>query len=246
MAFAPDENLDLRSYGILADGGTVITAWFPVAERDISDTVLLPGNTLPQETTVDNAADAGIVGGYYKNLEGMRYAVITAHLPKYYQAVQTRTGTASSAGTTITSDDDAPIFYPSLVGETITFNTPATYVVATYVSPTEITVTLTAGIQAAEDISFDEGSRLLTEATTDAYQWARDGWWVCQRRWLCETEDREVEMIYLKGTTYTFDADVNSPVGQPSGASSRGREPLYPHKASITMNFEAPIYENDT
>ena len=129
MAFRPDENLDLRTYGILADGGTVITAWYVVGERDISDTVLLPGNTLPQQTTVDNAGDAGIVGGSYKNHAGMRYAVITAHLPAYYQAVQTRAGTATAVGTTITwlTGD---IFYPSLVGKTVTFNS-IVYTVAT-------------------------------------------------------------------------------------------------------------------
>lgn len=243
MAFEPDENLDLREYGILADGGTSITAWFPVAEREISDLGLTPGNTLPQQTTVDDAGEAGIVGGRYKNLAGMRYAVITAHLPAYYQAVQTRSGTATSAATTITSDDDAPIFYPSLVGQTITFNAPATYVVATYVSPTEITVTLTAGNQAAEDISFPEGSRLLTEASTDEFQWTRAGWWTVVRRWLCETEDREAEMIYLKTQTFTFDAADNSVVGRASGGSSRGRSPTYPHKALIVMAYEAPIYD---
>ena len=105
-------------------------------------------------------------------------------------------------------------------------------------------MTLTAGVVAGAAITFDEGSRLLTEAHTDAYQWTRDGWWTVLRKWLCETEDREVEMIYLKRTnTYTFAAADNSVVGGPSGASSRGRDPMYPHKASINMTFEAPIYD---
>ena len=242
MAFIPDENLDMRTYGILADGGTSITAWFPVGERDIEDLGLTPGNTLPQQTTVDDAGTAGIVGGRYKDSAGMRYAVITAHLPAYYQAVQTRTGVATSVGTAITSDSSVPIFYPSLVGESITFNS-LSYVVATYVSPTSITVTLTAGNNASKAISFTEGSRLLTEAHTDAYQWTRDGWWTVVRRWLCETEDREAEMVYLKTQTYTFGADGNNVVGYPSGASSRGRDTTYPHKASITMSLEAPIYD---
>ncbi len=245
MAFTPDENLDLRTFGILADGGTSIQVWFVVAERTIEDLGLTPGNTLPQETTVDNAGDYGIVGGRYDLRAGMRYAVITAHLPAFFEAVQTRTGTATSVGTTITSDDDVPIFYPSMVDQTITFNS-LPFVVATFVSPTEITVTLTAGNNAAKAISFDEGSRLLTEATSDAYQWTRAGWWSVVRRWLCETEDREAEMQFLKTQTFTFDADPNSPVGRPSGASSRGRDPSYPHKASITMSLEAPVYENDS
>ena len=240
MAFTPDENLDLREYGILADGGTSITAWFPVAEREISDLGLTPGNTLPQQTTVDDAGDAGIVGGRYKNLAGMRHAVITAHLPAYYQAVQTRAGTATAVGTTITwlTGD---IFYPSLVGKTVTFN-GLVYTVATYVSTTEITVTEDA-TAVNKAITFDEASRLLTEANTDEYQWTRDGWWTVVRRWLCETEDREREMIYLKTQTYTFDADDNSVIGRPAAGASRGRYPLYPHKAVIVMTYRAPIYD---
>lgn len=243
MPFTPDENIDLRTFGILPDGGTSIQVWYAVAERTIEDLELTPGNTLPQETTVDNVGDYGIVGGRYDLRAGMRYAVITAHLPAFFQAVQTRTGTATSAGTTITAD--TAIFYPSLVGKDITFNS-LPFVVDTFVSPTVITVTLTAGANADKAISFDEGSRLLTEASTDAFQWQRNGWWNIIRRWLCETEDREAEMQFLKTTTYTFDADPNAPVGQPSGASSRGRDGAYPHKASITMGFEAPIYENDS
>lgn len=243
MAFTPEENVDLRDYGVLADGGTVIIARFPVAERTIADLGLSPGNTLPQETKFDNAGDAGIVGGRYELRPGMRYAVITAHLPSFFQSVQTRSGTADGAyvdpTTTITAT--APIFYPSLVGETVTFDS-VDYTVASYVSPTVITVTANA-TGTAKTITFDEGSRLLTEATSDGFGWQRDGWWTVVRRWLCETGDREAEMQYLKTTTFTFDGDTNSVVGYPSGASSRGRDPTYPHKGSITMSFEAPIYD---
>lgn len=240
MAFTPDENLDMRTYGILADGGTSITAWFPVGERDIEDLGLTPGNTLPQQTTVDDAGTAGIVGGRYKDSAGMRYAVITAHLPAYYQAVQTRAGVCSAAVVTVTAT--TAIFYPSIVGKTITIATVGDRVVATYVSPTVVTVTATT-TAATKAITFDEGSRLLTEAHTDAYQWTREGWWTVVRRWLCETGDREAEMIYLKTQTYTFAADGNAVVGYPSGASTRGRDTTYPHKASITMSLEAPIYD---
>jgi len=239
MAFTPEENLDLRKYGILADGGTSITAYFPVGEREISDCGLTPGNTLPQQTTVDDAGSAGIVGGSYKDIDATRHAVITAHLPAYASAIGTRSGTASAIGVTITAT--TAIFYPSLVGETITFNS-ISYEVATYVSTTVITVTAVA-TALLKAISFDEGSRLLTEATSDAFGWNRAGWWNVTRRWLCETEDREVEMRYLQGTTYTFTSDANSPVGSPHSASSRGRDPNYPHKASISMSFEAPIYD---
>ena len=247
MAFTPTENLDMRKYGILADGGTSITAWYPVGDRDIEDCGLIPGNTLPQQTTVDDAGTAGIVGGRYDDRQGMRYAVITAHLPAYYQAVQDRTGIVSGgafAGGVTTVTATTAIFYPSLVGESVVIATVGTFVVASYTSSTVIVVTDDASAAAADTITFDEGSRLLTEAHTDAYQWARDGWWTVVRKWLCETEDREVEMQYLKRTnTYTFAADVNSVVGRPSGASSRGRDSMYPHKASITMSLAAPIYD---
>jgi hypothetical protein len=244
MGFTPNENLDLRDYGILPDGGTSITAWFPVAEREISDLGLTPGNTLPQQTTVDDAGDAGIVGGSYKDHAGMRHAVITAHLPAYADSIQTRTGVATvklpvGGNTPVTSTE--PIFYPSLVGETITFD-GSPEVVYSYTDPMNITLTgIVSGVAVA--VSFPEGSRLLTEATSDAFGWNRAGWWSITRRWLCETEDREAEMQYLKTTSYTFDGDENSPVGYPHGASSRGRDPSYPHKASITMTFEAPIYD---
>lgn len=244
MPYKPEENLDLRTYGILADGGTIITAWYDVGERDISDTVLVPGNTLPQQTTVDNAGDAGIVGGRYERRAGMRYAVIIAHLPAYFQAVQSRAGTVTgvkdNGTTTVTAT--ASIFYPSIVGKSVVIATVGTFVVDSYTSPIEIVVTGNAA-GTTKAITFDEGSRLLTEAATDEYQWTRAGWWTVVRRWLCETEDREVEMIYLKGQTYTFAAADTSVVGRAAGGSSRGRYPLYPHKAVIVMTYEAPIYD---
>lgn len=246
MAFRPDENLDLREYGILADGGTSITAWYPVGERDIADCGLTPGNTLPQVTTVDDSGDAGIVGGYYKDHAGMRYAVITAHLPAYAAVVQDRTGTVTGGGfaggvTTVTAT--TAIFYPSLAGESVVIATVGTFVVASYTSPTVIIVTGDASAAATDTITFDEGSRLLTEASTDVFQDGRSGWWTIGRRWLCETGDREAEVQYLKNTTYTFGADPNSPVGYVFGSLSRGRESNYPHKALITMSFEAPRYD---
>ena len=229
--------LKKHSKDVKGGGYITYTRVYDIGRLSLSDASLEPLDGLPEDSTIIiSDSRIGKVPG-----EADERAIVTARGGDYYQAVQTRSGTATSEGTTITAD--TAIFYPSLVGQTITFNAPATYVVATYVSPTEITVTLTAGNQAAEDISFPEGSRLLTEASTDEFQWTRAGWWTVVRRWLCETEDREAEMIYLKTQTFTFDAADNSVVGRASGGSSRGRSPTYPHKAVIVMNYEAPIYD---
>jgi len=238
--FTPNENYQRRRLGILPDGGTVITAQFPIGELTLEQCGLIPGATIPRDDT------AGIVGSFVQLQAAMKIAVVTAHKPDYaYATAQTRAGVATGAyvdpTTTITAT--TAIFYPSIAGKTITFDGNP-YTVATYVSPIAITVTADAtGVE--KPITFSEGSRLLNEAATDDYEWGRDGWWRAIRRFHCLAGDRGAEFQYLRTTTFAFDADPLNTVGYPATGGARARDPNYPHKALIVMPFEAPVYDRD-
>jgi len=128
--FTPNENYQRRRLGILPDGGTVITAQFPIGELTLEQCGLIPGATIPRDDT------AGIVGSFVQLQAAMKIAVVTAHKPDYaYATAQTRAGVATGAyvdpTTTITAT--TAIFYPSIAGKTITFDGNP-YTVATYVS----------------------------------------------------------------------------------------------------------------
>jgi len=229
--------LKKHSKDVKGGGYITYTRVYDIGRLSLSDASLEPLDGLPEDSTIIiSDSRIGKVPG-----EADERAIVTARGGDYYQAVQTRSGTATSEGTTITAD--TAIFYPSLVGQTITFNAPATYVVATYVSPTVITVTLTAGVNADKAISFDEGSRLLDWSLSDAHQWNRSGWWSCLRRYHSLTGDRDAEVRYLKSTTYTFAADDNSTAGRVSGISSRPKDSLVPANALIEVAYRAPIYD---
>ena len=143
-----------------ADGYITYHRVYDIGRRSLAAASLEPLDGLPEDATII------ITDSYIGKVKGeaSERAIVTARGADFHQSVQTRSGTATSVGTTITATTS--IFYPSLVGEAITFNA-LPYVVATYVSPTEITVTLTAGNNADKAISFAEGSRLLSESLSD-------------------------------------------------------------------------------
>ena len=202
MAFTPVENPDLRTYDILPDGGLGITAYYPLGNRTLKQCALIPGQTLPRDST------AGIVGGAIQISDSVRYGVVKAHQAEYlYATAQDRTGTVTGAyGATTVVTATTPIFYPGLVGESVVIADTGTFTVASYTSPTVIVITADATCS-AKTITLTEGSRLLSESVSDAYRWNRKGRWRCVRRYHCLTANRDAEARVLGATKYTFAAD---------------------------------------
>ena len=242
MAFTPNENFDLRERNILPDGGTQITAFFPIGERTPEQCNLVPGAALPRESP-----SAGIVGATSRPVAGMKHAVVRANKADYYQAVQSRTATVTgvhAAGETTLTATSA-VFYPSIAGESIVITAVGTFAVASYTSPTVVVLTGDATCAAAV-ATFDEGSRRLNEASSDVYGIQRDRRWLGNRRYHCEQGDRDAEMQYLRETSYAFDASTDNALGLEVDARALGRDPMYPHMNLIEITFIAADYYHAT
>jgi len=231
-----EEHRALREYAVLADGGTAITAYFPIGDREPDECGLTPGNTLPRD------GDAGVVHSSVRRRDGLRLAMVRAHKAEYAdelgQTTGTVTGVHAAGATTVTAT--AEIFYPSLVGNDVAIADTGTFTVASYVSRSAVTVTGDATC-ADKTITFDEASRLLSESLSDAYRWSRTGRWTATRRWHCLTADRDVEVQRLGATKHQFAADDYSVWGKPADIICRGRDPNYPHRALIEVTYEAPF-----
>jgi len=209
-------------------GGTRYECYFPIGSGlTLADAGIVKGATLPDD------ADAGVYAANRTKRDGMAVARIIAHKPDYADAeAPNRTGTVTGAGTTVTAT--TPIFYPSMAGDTVTITDVGERTVASVTSQTVIVTTADA-TGADKAISFTTGSRELDQS--DEQRWVHKGYWSAIKRFHCAAGDREYEKTYHARTTYTFTADAGAPAGEPHSMRSLGKDPMFPHKELVEIEF---------
>jgi len=227
MAITLTEKKQWRSYSAIP-GGTAMECFFPIGSGvTLADAGLLPrGQTIPGDT------EAGIVNATITPRDGKPCARVIANVPDYWDSsAQARTGAVTIAAKVCTSA--VPIFYPSLAGNNVTLSVDGAMSVDTVDSATQITLDDTPSGGTPQNISFDEGSRELV--LSQVYRWLDRGYWAAVKRYACAPADKEMEVLYLATTTFSFPGTNISGDVFDIRANPKGHD--FPHKAIIEIEY---------
>jgi len=232
----PPQNIAkfVSGYDTQIQGYTIAHREYDIGNMSLADLSLEPRDTLPNNLQYPTDSTFVIFNSRIKETKDgvTNIAVVSAGKAKFKDA-STISGTGTQAGTTMTLNTGGP-FYPQMAGKTMTIagGTPATDVVAAYVSPTVVTMTNTQAIGPVA-ITFPNASTEL--AISRDYRGSKQAYWWSEKNFL-EAKTSTDDLVFHLWSSY-FKFNSHLPTAYAQRIRVLDEDPYVPTHSRITVEY---------